>query len=120
MSNFNDAPRDPHNAKPEHKKRVRGFLNEQLKRFGVDCDSLHINIAHSLIRPEVISSQSLHVVGLECLDRGYELTYVQGTTAIFTRPWTFEDEHRFHKLSLYDAEKILDAMLSAAKYQWDR
>lgn len=120
MSNLNGASLESRNTNAEHKHRVRGFLNEKLAKFGVDCDNLHLTIVYDVIHFRVKSSQSLHQVGLDCLDRGHGLTYEGGTTAVFTESWAFEDQYRHRKLSFYDVEKMLSEMMDEAKYQWSK
>lgn len=122
MTDLTDAPTDPRvfalNGIPSLNERVRNFLNEQLKPFGLQCDDVHVNTVHDVINPKLTFTQSMHDIGLDSLERGIEPTYHQGLSHVFSKTWTFADDHRIHTLSLYDIEKMIQALLSEARYKW--
>ncbi len=119
VNNVIDDTKDPQllNALND---RIRTFLNKQLEGYGLDCGEVYINIVDDPVTLELVSSESLHEVGLACLMQDREPTYVQGLTQAFSKPWTFDEADRIRKPSLYDIEKIMRKLLDEAKYQWSR
>lgn len=124
MTDLTDAPTDPRvfalNDLVSLSERVRDFLNEQLKPFGLQCDDVHVNTVHDVINPKLTFTQTLHELGTDSLERGVVPTYSQNLSGVFAKSWTFEDAHRIHTLSVYQVEKIIQALLDEDKYQWRR
>ena len=119
MNTLNNAPSDPR-ALSMLDERVRVFLNNTLEPLALNCADVYINIVDDPVTLELVSSESLHEVGLACLMQDREPTYVQGLTQAFSKPWTFDEADRIRKPSLYDIEKIMRKLQDEAKYQWSR
>lgn len=100
--------------------QVRVFLNERLKPYGVDCEQLYITTVHSVIEPKVTFSQSLLALGNDTLEWDLVQSYTHGLTGIFAQHWTFEEEHRFSKLSFYEVEQFMRELLQEARHSWMR
>ena len=122
MSDLNDAPSDPRAnyimADIELKERVRIFLNDQLKSYGLECDNLYINTVHDVIEPKLTLSQPLHDAAIESLKRKIAPTYSMSLSGVFSKGWTYEDAHRIRKPSVIHVEKIIQNLLDHAQYKW--
>jgi len=98
--------------------QVRDFLNERLKHHGAHCEQLYITTVHSVIEPKVTHSQDLLALGNDTLEWETVQTHTHGLVGIFSKHGTFEDEHRFSKLSFYDVEKLMQDLLDEARHKW--
>lgn len=118
-----DLPSSPRiitsNDIASYAKRVRAFLNEQLKPSGMLCDDVYVNTVHAVVDPKLTFTQSLVDIGTDSLERGVAPTYNQSLSGVYAKPWTFEDTYRIHTLSLYDVEKMIQHLLDEFRYKWD-
>ena len=103
---------------PELNERVRVFLNEKLAQHEVDCENVYITKINNPIDNVVVFSQDLWHLGCDTLEWGNVQVHTQGVTGIFSASHTFEDEQRFHKLSVHDVEKLVEALLNEATASW--
>lgn len=104
---------------PELNERVRGFLNEKLAQYEVDCQRVYITRVHDLIDLNVVFSQDLYDLGGDTLEWGNVQVHDQGLTDIFTEHQTFEKEYLFGKLSVQEVEKLMEDLLYEATRHWD-
>lgn len=113
-----DAAFSKFNRTPELNERVRGFLNERLAQYEVDCESIHITTVNNPSDKNVVFSQDLWHLGGDTLEWGHVQVHNQGVTDIFTSSHTFEDEQKFKHLSVYGVEKLLEDLLGEALSKW--
>ena len=106
------------NRTPELNERVRAFLNEKLAQYEVNCENVYITTVNNPIEKAVVFSQDLWNLGSDTLEWGNVQVHDQGVTGIFSSSHTFEDEHRFNALSVYDVEKLMEGLLDEATTNW--
>ena len=105
-------------ARGAFQAQVRDFLNERLKQHGTDCEQLYITTVHSVIEPKVTFSQDLLALGNDTLEWETVQSHTHGLVGIFSKHWTFEEEHSFSKLSFYDVEALMHELLAEARNKW--
>ena len=119
MIDNNDAPTlGGKAAAGAYNAQVRDFLNERLKQHGTDCEQLFITTVHNVIEPKVTFSQDVLALGNDTLEWKTVQTHAEGLVGIFSKQWTFEDEHRFSKLSVSDVEALMHELLAEARNKW--
>lgn len=114
MIDNNDAP----TVAGAYNAQVRDFLNERLKQHGTDCEQLFITTVHNVIEPKVTFSQDLLALGNDTLEWKTVQAHAEGVVGIFSKQWTFEDEHSFSKLSVSDVEALMHELLAEARNKW--
>ena len=102
MIDNNDAP----TVAGAYNAQVRDFLNERLKQHGTDCEQLFITTVHNVIEPKVTFSQDLLALGNDTLEWKTVQAHAEGVVGIFSKQWTFEDEHSFSKLSVIVVDHV--------------
>ena len=119
MTDNNDAPTVGGKAGAgAYNAQVRDFLNERLKQHGTDCEQLYITTVHSVIEPKVTFSQDLLALGNDTLEWETVQAHAEGLVGIFSKHWTFEDEHIFSELSVPDVEALMHELLAEARNKW--
>lgn len=119
MIDNNDAPVVAGKAGAgAYNAQVRDFLNERLKQHGTDCEQLFITTVNSATEPKVTFSQDLLALGNDTLEWETVQAHAEGLVGIFSKHWTFEDEHSFSKLSVPDVEALMHELLAEARNKW--
>lgn len=119
MTDNNDAPTVGGKAGAgAYNAQVRDFLNERLKQHGTDCEQLYITTVHNVIGPKVTFTQDLLALGNDTLEWENVQNHAPGLVGIFSESHTFEDEHRFSKLSVLDVEALMHELLAEARQHW--
>lgn len=119
MIDNNDAPVVAGKAGAgAYNAQVRDFLNERLNQYGTDCEQLYITTVHSVIEPKVTFSQDLLALGNDTLEWETVQAHAEGVVGIFSKQWTFDDEHIFSKLSVSDVEALMHELLAEARNKW--
>ena len=103
---------------PKVVERARDFLNEQLKAYAIDCQSLHINTVKDIVELRVVFSQTLLDLGMDTLEWGKVQSFDDWLTGVFSNDWTFDDRYRVKSPSIKQVESIMSDLLDAAKYEW--
>ena len=105
-------------SSPKVVERARDFLNEQLKAYAIDCQSLHINTVKDIVELRVVFSQTLLDLGMDTLEWGKVQSFDDWLTGVFSNDWTFDDRYRVKSPSIKQVESIMSDLLDAAKYEW--
>ena len=103
---------------PKVVERARDFLNEQLKAYAIDCQSLHINTVKDIVELRVVFSQTLLDLGMDTLEWGTVQSFDDWLTGVFSNDWTFDDIYRVKTPSIKQVKSIMSDLLDAAKYEW--
>ncbi|KQB53102.1 hypothetical protein AQS70_02665 [Pseudomonas endophytica] len=98
------------------RERIRAQLKTDLSPLGLDPDSVYINGVNNLEERMVIDSSSLTEDALDRRLHNSEypngVTYSSATAGIFSKAYTFEDEHRITSLTLENAAAYVTACLN--------
>lgn len=115
-----DKLRELLESSPSLREVVQTHLSEQFGRLGasLDVERFYINAGNTRDGIESRPSGSILDVFMQCLERGVDLNYIQGSDFVYLRPGTTDARLRVEFINITQVETVLlQALQQLASYQ---